>query len=124
MNELQAVAAFAAIGQEHRLRVVRALVTAGPEGLAAGVLAGEVGMCLLYSEPGAGSDLAAIRTRAEEHKYTPTIGRSHGIHAEPVTFGLKLAQAYAEFDRCRARLVAARVEGEAVAAVLTAAAAG
>jgi adenylosuccinate lyase len=54
--------------------------------------------------------LAAIRTRAEEHKYTPTIGRSHGIHAEPVTFGLKLAQAYAEFARCRARLVAARAE--------------
>ena len=54
--------------------------------------------------------LAAIRRRAEEHKYTPTIGRSHGIHAEPVTFGLKLAQAYAEFDRCRARLVAARAE--------------
>ncbi|TAD77238.1 MAG: adenylosuccinate lyase [Sphingomonadales bacterium] len=54
--------------------------------------------------------LAAIRTRAEEHKYTPTIGRSHGIHAEPVTFGLKLAQAYAEFTRCRARLVAAREE--------------
>ncbi|MBU7580633.1 MAG: adenylosuccinate lyase [Porphyrobacter sp.] len=54
--------------------------------------------------------LAAIRTRAEEHKYTPTIGRSHGIHAEPVTFGLKLAEAYAEFARCRARLVAARAE--------------
>ncbi|MBS0255674.1 MAG: adenylosuccinate lyase [Proteobacteria bacterium] len=54
--------------------------------------------------------LAAIRRRAEEHKYTPTIGRSHGIHAEPTTFGLKLAQAYAEFDRCRARLVAARAE--------------
>jgi adenylosuccinate lyase len=54
--------------------------------------------------------LAAIKTRAEEHKYTPTIGRSHGIHAEPVTFGLKLAQAYAEFDRCRERLVAARAE--------------
>ncbi len=53
---------------------------------------------------------AAIKTRAEEHKYTPTIGRSHGIHAEPVTFGLKLAQAYAEFDRCRDRLVAARKE--------------
>jgi adenylosuccinate lyase len=53
---------------------------------------------------------AALRTRAEEHKYTPTIGRSHGIHAEPVTFGLKLAQAYAEFARCRARLVAARAE--------------
>jgi adenylosuccinate lyase len=54
--------------------------------------------------------LAALRRRAEEHKHTPTIGRSHGIHAEPVTFGLKLAQAYAEFDRCRARLVAARAE--------------
>ena len=54
--------------------------------------------------------LAAIQRRAEEHKYTPTIGRSHGIHAEPVTFGLKLAQAYAEFDRCRKRLVAAREE--------------
>ncbi len=54
--------------------------------------------------------LAAIKTRAQEHKYTPTIGRSHGIHAEPVTFGLKLAQAYAEFARCRARLVAARAE--------------
>ena len=54
--------------------------------------------------------LAVIRRRAEEHKLTPTIGRSHGIHAEPVTFGLKLAQAYAEFDRCRARLVAAKAE--------------
>ncbi|MEQ8411455.1 MAG: adenylosuccinate lyase [Erythrobacter sp.] len=54
--------------------------------------------------------LAALKRRAEEHKYTPTIGRSHGIHAEPVTFGLKLAQAHAEFDRCRARLVAARAE--------------
>jgi len=54
--------------------------------------------------------LAAIKIRAEEHKYTPTIGRSHGIHAEPVTFGLKLAQAYAEFARCRERLVAARAE--------------
>ena len=54
--------------------------------------------------------LAAIKTRAMEHKYTPTIGRSHGIHAEPVTFGLKLAQAYAEFSRCRERLVAARRE--------------
>lgn len=54
--------------------------------------------------------LAAIKRRAFEHKFTPTIGRSHGIHAEPVTFGLKLAQAYAEFDRCRARLVAAREE--------------
>ncbi|ABC63605.1 adenylosuccinate lyase [Erythrobacter litoralis] len=54
--------------------------------------------------------LAAIKRRAEEQKYTPTIGRSHGIHAEPVTFGLKLAQAYAEFDRCKTRLVAAREE--------------
>ncbi|QSB43724.1 adenylosuccinate lyase [Tsuneonella flava] len=54
--------------------------------------------------------LAAIKRRAEEHKYTPTIGRSHGIHAEPVTFGLKLAQAYAEFARCRQRLVNARAE--------------
>ncbi len=54
--------------------------------------------------------LAAIKIRAEEHKYTPTIGRSHGIHAEPVTFGLKLAQAYAEFDRSRERLIAARKE--------------
>jgi len=54
--------------------------------------------------------LAAIKTRAEEHKFTPTIGRSHGIHAEPVTFGLKLAQAYAEFDRCKTRLIAARKE--------------
>ncbi|MGL5447137.1 MAG: adenylosuccinate lyase [Rhabdaerophilum sp.] len=54
--------------------------------------------------------LAALKKRALEHKFTPTIGRSHGIHAEPVTFGLKLAQAYAEFDRCRARLVAARAE--------------
>jgi adenylosuccinate lyase len=54
--------------------------------------------------------LAALKRRAEEHKYTPTIGRSHGIHAEPVTFGLKLAQAYAEFARCRERLVAARAE--------------
>ena len=54
--------------------------------------------------------LAAIKRRAEEHKYTPTIRRSHGIHAEPVTFGLKLAQAYAEFDRCKKRLVAAREE--------------
>jgi len=54
--------------------------------------------------------LSALEKRANEHRYTPTIGRSHGIHAEPVTFGLKLAQAYAEFDRCRARLVAARAE--------------
>jgi len=54
--------------------------------------------------------LAAIEKRAFEHKLTPVIGRSHGIHAEPVTFGLKLAEAYAEFTRCRARLVAAREE--------------
>jgi adenylosuccinate lyase len=54
--------------------------------------------------------LAALKHRAFEHKLTPTIGRSHGIHAEPVTFGLKLAQAYAEFSRGRARLVAARAE--------------
>ena len=54
--------------------------------------------------------LAAIKTRAMEHKFTPTIGRSHGIHAEPVTFGMKLAQAYAEFARGRERLVAARAE--------------
>ncbi len=54
--------------------------------------------------------LAAIKRRAFEHKLTPTIGRSHGIHAEPTTFGLKLALAYAEFSRARARLVAARQE--------------
>ncbi len=54
--------------------------------------------------------LAALKRRAFEHKFTPTIGRSHGIHAEPVTFGFKLAQAYAEFARCRERLVAARAE--------------
>jgi len=52
--------------------------------------------------------LAALKRRAFEHKLTPTIGRSHGIHAEPVTFGLKLAVAYAEFSRNRERLVAAR----------------
>ena len=54
--------------------------------------------------------LAALKKRAFEYKMTPTIGRSHGIHAEPVTFGLKLAYAYAEFTRARARLVAARKE--------------
>src|SRR6187551_2592635 len=54
--------------------------------------------------------LAALKRRAFEHKMTPTIGRSHGIHAEPVTFGLKLAQAYAEFTRARGRLQAARKE--------------
>jgi adenylosuccinate lyase len=54
--------------------------------------------------------LAALKRRALEHKYTLTIGRSHGIHAEPTTFGLKLAGHYAEFARGRARLVAARAE--------------
>ncbi len=54
--------------------------------------------------------LAALRRRAVEHKYTPTIGRSHGIHAEPTSFGLKLAGHYAEFARNRARLVQARAE--------------
>ncbi|MGK2285686.1 adenylosuccinate lyase [Pedomonas sp. V897] len=54
--------------------------------------------------------LAALKRRAFEHKMTPCIGRSHGIHAEPVTFGLKMAEAYAEFSRCRERLVAARKE--------------
>src|SRR5580765_4366177 len=52
--------------------------------------------------------LETIKRRAFEHKLTPTIGRSHGIHAEPTTFGLKLAQAYAEFVRNRERLIAAR----------------
>ncbi|MBA3668548.1 MAG: adenylosuccinate lyase [Sphingomonas sp.] len=52
--------------------------------------------------------LVVLKRRAIEHKLTPTMGRSHGIHAEPTTFGLKLAQAYAEFARNRARLVAAR----------------
>jgi adenylosuccinate lyase len=54
--------------------------------------------------------LAALKKRAFEQKMTPTIGRSHGIHAEPVTFGLKLAYAYAEFSRSRERLMAARKE--------------
>jgi adenylosuccinate lyase len=54
--------------------------------------------------------LKALKKRAFEHKMTPTIGRSHGIHAEPVTFGLKLAYAYAEFTRARERLIAARHE--------------
>jgi adenylosuccinate lyase len=54
--------------------------------------------------------LAALKRRAFEHKDTLTVGRSHGIHAEPTTFGLKLAQAYAEFDRARARLASARAE--------------
>jgi adenylosuccinate lyase len=54
--------------------------------------------------------LAALKRRALEHKMTPTIGRSHGIHAEPTTFGLKLAIAYAEFSRAKERLTAARKE--------------
>src|SRR5262245_1273254 len=54
--------------------------------------------------------LSALKRRAFEHKLTPTIGRSHAIHAEPTTFRLKLAQAYAEFDRARPRIVAARQE--------------
>jgi adenylosuccinate lyase len=54
--------------------------------------------------------LDILERRAFEHKLTPTIGRSHGIHAEPVTFGLKLAQAHAEFQRNKARLVAARAD--------------
>ena len=54
--------------------------------------------------------LVALKKRALEHKMTPTIGRSHGIHAEPTTFGVKLAYAYAEFSRGRERLVAARKE--------------
>jgi adenylosuccinate lyase len=54
--------------------------------------------------------LAVLKRRAFEHKLTPTVGRSHGIHAEPTTFGLKLAGHYAEFKRNRARLEAARAE--------------
>jgi adenylosuccinate lyase len=54
--------------------------------------------------------LGALKRRAFEYKLTPTVGRSHGIHAEPTTFGVKLAQAYAEFQRARQRLVAARAE--------------
>ncbi len=54
--------------------------------------------------------LKALKRRAYEHKKTPTIGRSHGIHAEPTTFGLKLAQAYAEFSRAKERLILARRE--------------
>ena len=60
--------------------------------------------------------LTVIKRRAIEHKLTPTIGRSHGIHAEPTTFGLKLAQAYAEFSRNRERLVSAR-DGIATCAI-------
>jgi adenylosuccinate lyase len=54
--------------------------------------------------------LAALERRARECKLTPTIGRSHGIHAEPTTFGLKLAFAFAEFARARKRLESARTE--------------
>ncbi|MBV9509545.1 MAG: adenylosuccinate lyase, partial [Caulobacteraceae bacterium] len=54
--------------------------------------------------------LAALKRRAFEHKLTPTVGRSHGIHAEPTTFGLKLAGHYAEFVRARERLAMARFE--------------
>src|SRR5690606_32238088 len=54
--------------------------------------------------------LKALETRAKEHKDTVCVGRSHGIHAEPVTFGLKLAGYHAEFQRARRRLVAAREE--------------
>jgi adenylosuccinate lyase len=60
--------------------------------------------------------LGVLKRRAFEHKQTPTIGRSHGIHAEPTTFGLKLAQAYAEFSRNRERLVDAR-DGVATCAI-------
>ena len=54
--------------------------------------------------------LAALKRRALEHKFTPTVGRSHGIHAEPTTFGLKLAGYYAEFQRAKERLAMARFE--------------
>ena len=54
--------------------------------------------------------LAALQRRAAEHRYTPTVGRSHGVHAEPTTFGLKLAGHFAEFARARTRLVTARAE--------------
>jgi adenylosuccinate lyase len=59
---------------------------------------------------GADKVLTALKRRAFEHKLTPTVGRSHGIHAEPTTFGLKLAGHYAEFARGRERLIAARKE--------------
>ena len=57
-----------------------------------------------------GALLAVLKRRALEFKYTPMIGRSHGVHAEPTTFGLKLASFYAEFQRARTRLAAAREE--------------
>jgi len=56
------------------------------------------------------AQLAVLKRRAFEHKFTPTIGRSHGVHAEPTTFGLKLAYAYAEFFRAKERLTCARTE--------------
>jgi len=59
--------------------------------------------------------LLALKRRAFEHRYTPTVGRSHGIHAEPTTFGVKLAYAYAEFARARRRLHAAREEAATAA---------
>jgi adenylosuccinate lyase len=54
--------------------------------------------------------LAALHRRAIEHKHSVTVGRSHGIHAEPTTFGVKLAYAYAEFSRARERMLRAREE--------------
>ena len=54
--------------------------------------------------------LSALKTRAIEHKYTPTIGRSHAIHAEPTTFGIKLARFFAEFQRNKQRLLASKKE--------------
>jgi adenylosuccinate lyase len=54
--------------------------------------------------------LAALKRRAFEHRLTPTVGRSHGIHAEPTTFGLKLAGHYAAFQRAKERLAMARFE--------------
>ena len=59
---------------------------------------------------GVNAALSALERRAREHKLTPTIGRSHAIHAEPTTFGVKLAGHHAEFARCRRRLIAAREE--------------
>ncbi len=59
---------------------------------------------------GLDSVLSALKTRANEHKYTPTIGRSHAIHAEPTTFGIKLARFFAEFQRNKTRLQAAKLE--------------
>ena len=59
---------------------------------------------------GVHSLMAALKRRAQEHKLTPCIGRSHGVHAEPTTFGLKLASHFAEFSRAKERLEAARAE--------------